>query len=72
VQFDPDELHRSIDLIAGLDPDAVYATHFGQVRDVGDKAAALHRQIDALVRIALANKAPGIARHARMTTHVET
>src|SRR5690606_6962335 len=34
VQFDPPALHASIDRLLARRPDAVYVTHFGQVRDV--------------------------------------
>jgi glyoxylase-like metal-dependent hydrolase (beta-lactamase superfamily II) len=46
-QFDPPALHRSIERIAALRPDAVYVAHFGQVRDVERMAADLHRLVAA-------------------------
>ena len=67
VQFDPEALHTSIDRIAALRPHAVCLTHYGPVRDVPRLAAALHRQIDALVAMARAcgqRFAAGIAKQA--------
>ncbi len=52
VQFDPHELHRSIDAITARRPEAVYLTHFGQVRDVARHASDLHRLVDAHAMIA--------------------
>ena len=52
VQFDPDAMHATIDMIAALPVTAVYLTHFSQLRDVPAQAAALHRRLDAHVRIA--------------------
>jgi glyoxylase-like metal-dependent hydrolase (beta-lactamase superfamily II) len=59
VQFEPAPYHRSIDRIAGLAREAVYVTHYGQVRDLDARAAALHRQVDALAGLALAVKDEG-------------
>ena len=56
IQFDPPALHASIDLIMSYRPAAVYLTHFGQVKDVAEKARQLHRQIDAHVTIARREK----------------
>jgi glyoxylase-like metal-dependent hydrolase (beta-lactamase superfamily II) len=53
VQFDPAALHASIDRIAALQPQAVCLTHYGPVHDVPRLAADLHRQIDAMVEMAL-------------------
>ena len=57
VQFDPDELHASIDRLIALQPDAMYLTHYNRVGNVGKLAADLHEQIDAMV--ALAHAADG-------------
>ncbi|MEW5888206.1 MAG: hypothetical protein AB1768_04035 [Pseudomonadota bacterium] len=46
VQFDPPAPHRSVDLLLSHRPDAIYVTHFSQVRDVPRLAADLHRLID--------------------------
>jgi glyoxylase-like metal-dependent hydrolase (beta-lactamase superfamily II) len=65
VQFDPDELHASIERLVALKPAAMYLTHFSRVEDVARLATDLHEQIDAMVTLAL--DAPGgIERHATM------
>ena len=66
VQFEPDALHASIDLILSYRPEAVYLTHFSQVRDVPAKAAELHRLIDAYVAVARAEKDAGADRLQRI------
>jgi hydroxyacylglutathione hydrolase len=70
VQFDPAPYHRSLDLIARLARQAVYVTHFGQVRDLAARAAALHRQVDALAALALAVKDEGARRRELLWTGV--
>lgn len=52
VQFEPEPYHRSIDLIAGLSAEAVYVTHYSQVRDPRAKAPVLHRLVDAHAALA--------------------
>jgi glyoxylase-like metal-dependent hydrolase (beta-lactamase superfamily II) len=52
VQFDPDELGRSIDRMLALQPEAVYLTHYSQVRDVPRLGSQLKRMIAAYARIA--------------------
>jgi glyoxylase-like metal-dependent hydrolase (beta-lactamase superfamily II) len=56
IQFDPPALHKSLDLIMSYRPEAVYLTHFSQVRDVAAKARQMHRLIDAHVDIARREK----------------
>jgi hydroxyacylglutathione hydrolase len=73
TQFDPAPYHRSIDLIAGLAREAVYVTHYGQVRDIPARAAILHRQVDAFAALGMSEKdagAPiaGDQRRARLWT----
>jgi len=70
VQFDPEPYHRSIDRIAGLAPDAVYLTHYGEVRDVQPKAALLHRVVDAHAALALRFKDAGDERYALLEAGV--
>ncbi len=53
VQFDPDELHASIERLVALKPAAMYLTHFSRVEDVARLATDLHEQIDAMVTLAL-------------------
>jgi len=43
VQFDPDALVRSLDRMLALQPEAVYLTHYSQVRDVPRLGAQLKR-----------------------------
>jgi glyoxylase-like metal-dependent hydrolase (beta-lactamase superfamily II) len=68
TQFDPAPYRRSIDLIAGLARDAVYVTHYGQVRDLAARAAALHRQVDAFAELGLREQHAGAARRERLWT----
>lgn len=70
-QFDPPALHRSIERIVSLGPQAVYVTHFGRLRDVARLAADLHRLIDAHAALALENARSGSARHARLARGIE-
>jgi glyoxylase-like metal-dependent hydrolase (beta-lactamase superfamily II) len=71
TQFDPAPYHRSIDLIAGLARDAVYVTHYGQVRDLQARAATLHRQVDAFAALGLREKDAGGARRERLWAGVK-
>jgi glyoxylase-like metal-dependent hydrolase (beta-lactamase superfamily II) len=70
VQFDPGPYHRSIDVIAALAPEAVYLTHYSQVRDVAAKARILHRQVDALATIGHRRRAAGAERYPRLEADV--
>ena len=68
-QFDPVALHASLELIAGLKPEALYLTHYAQIRDVPRILADLHRLIDAHVDMARAvgaTGAKGAERQARL------
>jgi glyoxylase-like metal-dependent hydrolase (beta-lactamase superfamily II) len=64
VQFDPGEFHRSLELLAGYSPEAIYVTHFGQVRDIPRLAADMHRLVDALAAIASQYRDAGPARRS--------
>ena len=66
VQFDPQAMHASIEMLMSYRPQAIYLTHFGQICDVAAKALDLHRMIDAHVAIALREKNVGAERHARI------
>lgn len=66
VQFDPEPMHASLDLLMNYQPQAIYLTHFGQVRDVAAKAVKLHRLVDAQVTVAQREKDTGSNRHARI------
>ena len=54
VQFDPQALHRSLDLLASYRPEAIYVTHYSQVTDIPRLSADMHRLLDAHVELALA------------------
>ena len=64
VHFDPETLHRSIDLLMSYQPGAMYLTHYSQITDIPRLAADLHRLIDAVVAAALPLKNAGENRHA--------
>lgn len=56
VQFDPEALHTSIDRLMSMHPQAMYLTHYGRVEDLQRMAVDLHRCIDAMVDVALAQE----------------
>lgn len=70
TQFDPDELHRSVDLILALKPDAVYVTHYSQVRDIARLGADMHRLIDAHEQLARHERGAGPQRETRLKAGV--
>lgn len=65
-QLEPEELHRTIDRVMAFAPDAIYATHYGQAKDMPRLAADLHRLIDAQVAVAQEEKNSGGERKARI------
>ena len=71
VQFDPVAMHASIDLLMSYRPDAIYLTHFSQIRDTAAKALELHRLVDAHVAIARREKNAGADRHGRIRKGLE-
>ena len=71
VQFDPEPYHRSIDLVMQKNPEAVYITHYSQIRDIQAKGAILHRLVDAHAELALREKDAGPERHARLKEGVK-
>jgi glyoxylase-like metal-dependent hydrolase (beta-lactamase superfamily II) len=70
TQFDPVAAHRSLDLILGLKPGAIYVTHYSQVRDIARMGADMHRLIDAYVELARRERDAGAARHERLNAGV--
>ena len=66
IQFDPEAMHASIDRLLELRPQAMYLTHFGQLRDVSARGVELHRLVDAHMAIARREKNTGESRHARI------
>jgi glyoxylase-like metal-dependent hydrolase (beta-lactamase superfamily II) len=63
TQFDPAEMHASIERLMSYRPTAMYLTHYAQLTDVPARAADLHRRIDRLVAIAEAHADAGESRH---------
>ncbi len=51
-QFDPDQLHASIDRIVALAPRAVFLTHYSRVVDIARLAADLHAAVVHYVTLA--------------------
>src|ERR1035437_10023878 len=70
IQFDPEAMHASIDLLLGYRPQAMYLTHFSQIRDVAAKGVELHRLVDAHVDIARCERNAGTGRHARIRSRL--
>jgi hydroxyacylglutathione hydrolase len=66
VHFDPAAAHRSVDLIAGLKPGAVYVTHYSRVWEINRLADDMHRLIDAYVDLAQRCGGPHPDRHTRL------
>lgn len=60
VQFDPVDTCRSIDRMLALRPEAIYLTHYSQVRDVPRLGAQLKRLTEAYAAIALDAAAGGL------------
>jgi len=71
VHFDPAAAHHSVDRIVALRPEAVYLTHFGQVREIERLAADMHRLIDAHVVVAESARDAGPERHVRIKASIE-
>lgn len=65
-QFDPAAMRGSIERLEKLSPPAMYLTHYGQLHDVARRGRDLRRRLDAVVALAVAARAPGEARHARI------
>lgn len=63
VQFEPEEMRRSIDLILSYQPPALYLTHFSEVREVPRLGADLHRLLDGYLAIAERVKDAGAERY---------
>ena len=59
VQFDPEALFASIDLLLSFQPQAIYLTHFSQIRDIPKMAAELKTCLQAHVDIAQAAAGAG-------------
>lgn len=66
TQFEPEEMHRSIDLLLGYRPEAIYLTHYSRVHDVQQLGADLHRRLDRFVDIARQASGDGEVRHTQI------
>jgi glyoxylase-like metal-dependent hydrolase (beta-lactamase superfamily II) len=66
VQFEPDALHTSIDLLVALEPRQLLLTHFGRVTEIERLAADLHRLIDEFVELGIDVKDAGSQRRRRL------
>ena len=71
VQFDPQAMHASIDLLMSHRPDAIYVTHFGKVNQVHLAARDMHRHIDAFVAIAVREQERVLDRQERILMGLE-
>lgn len=58
VQFDPEAWHATLDRLMALNPEVLYLTHYGEVRQPARLAEQLRHSIDQFSRIALAADAP--------------
>lgn len=65
VQFDPDQMHASIDKLLAKSPVSIRIAHYGEVTECTRLAADLHAQIDAMVAIAREAQG-GEDRHGRI------
>ena len=70
VQFEPEALQASIKRMLSYDPDTMYLTHFGPVRQPQALAVQLFAQIDAMVAIAQTH-AKAADRHQRICSDLE-
>jgi glyoxylase-like metal-dependent hydrolase (beta-lactamase superfamily II) len=71
VQFDPAAEHRSLDLILGLKPGAIYVTHYSQVRDIARMGDDMHRLVEAHEQLARRERNAGEARHERLKAGIQ-
>jgi glyoxylase-like metal-dependent hydrolase (beta-lactamase superfamily II) len=69
-QFDPPALHRSIDRMLALGPQALYVTHFGMLTNLTVLAADLHRLIDAHAALGERHRGAGAERKRLLTEGV--
>ncbi len=53
TQFDPGQLHASVDRILGIRPTAIYMTHYSRANAVERLGSDMHADIDRYVAIAL-------------------
>lgn len=65
-QFEPEAMRQSIELLLGLEPEAIYLTHYSRIHDVRQLGRDLLRRLDRHVEIALREKDSGVHRHERI------
>lgn len=51
-QFDLAAAHATLDMLAALKPEAIYVTHYAEVRDIPRMTADMHRMLDDFAAIA--------------------
>lgn len=61
-QFDPAQLHVSIDRMLSLRPEAIYVAHFGRLTNLTALAGDLHRLIDAHAELGERHRRAGAER----------
>ena len=71
-QFDPAQLHRSIDRILSFQPEAVYVAHFGRLTNLTVLAGDLHRLIDAHAALGERHRRAGAERKHLLTEGVRS
>ena len=71
-QFDPPQLHRSIDRMLSLGPEAIYVAHFGRLTNLTALAADLHRLIDAHAELGERHRRAGVERKRLLTEGVRS
>ncbi len=70
TQFDPEQMHASVERIAALAPRAVYLTHYSEVTEIERLAADLHECIERYVEIAEAHESvKGAQQKVRQALH---
>ena len=70
VQFQPEQLRRSIERMLAFDPECMYLTHYGRVGDVPRLAVLLLSQLDAMVAFSR-SLPPGPQRHQALMRGLE-
>lgn len=71
IQFEPERMHASIDLLMQYQPTSIYLTHFGRVADVARLADDLHECIDQFVMLAQEVQTDGQERHDELLYNLE-
>jgi len=72
VQFEPQSLHRSIDIMLSYHPKKMYLTHYGEVTEVAKLADNLHHSIDKQVDLTKLSANHGEQRHTLLYDSIMT